>query len=221
MSKEDFSQRWEAFSWPQRLKLKQEETERMLQEDRQLFQKEMSAQQQQFEKQLEELAYRVANFHQYTDATRITKVVSIIQDIQQAFGNPSRRPACGSEAVNAAQVFVAMIERAACSQALKDFDAKAQLFNKREALFDVPRTEYDQLQKIVKDFEPYASLWLTAFDWQKWQREWLDGPLNALVRRMRRLPCSFDLLTCVVCRRRCPKKSRRTSSPQPAPWPSW
>ncbi|KAL1510265.1 hypothetical protein AB1Y20_006588 [Prymnesium parvum] len=146
--KEDFSQRWESFHWPLRLKLKQEESEKMLQEDRQLFQKEMIAQQQQFEKHLEELAYRVANFHQYTDPSRITKVVSIVHDIQQA---------------------------------LKDYEAKALVFNKRESLFDEPPTEYDQLQKIVKDFEPYASLWLTANDWQKWQREWLDGSLNALI----------------------------------------
>lgn len=66
-------------------------------------------------------------------------------------------------------------------QALKDYEAKAQVFNKREGLFDVAPTEYDQLGKIVKEFEPYASLWLTANDWHKWQREWLDGSLNALV----------------------------------------
>ena len=101
----------------------------------------------QFERHLEELAYRVANFHQYTDASRITKVVSIVNDIQQA---------------------------------LSDYEAKAQVFNKRETLFEGSATEYDQLQKIGKDFEPYASLWLTAADWQRWQREWLDGSLNAM-----------------------------------------
>ena len=62
-------------------------------------------------------------------------------------------------------------------QALKDYEAKAQIFNTREALFGEPATEYEQLAKLVKDFEPYASLWTTAADWQKWQREWLDGPL--------------------------------------------
>ena len=59
-------------------------------------------------------------------------------------------------------------------QALKDYEAKAQIFNTREALFGEPATEYEQLAKLVKDFEPYASLWTTAADWQKWQREWLD-----------------------------------------------
>ena len=50
-----------------------------------------------------------------------------------------------------------------------------------QSLFGESPTEYDQLQKIVKDFEPYSSLWLTAADWQRWQREWLDGSLNALI----------------------------------------
>ena len=53
MPKEDFTQRWEAFHWPLRLKLKQEETEKMLEEDRNLFQKEMTAQQQQVGRPLE------------------------------------------------------------------------------------------------------------------------------------------------------------------------
>lgn len=61
----------------------------------------------QFERHLEELAYRVANFHQYTDASRITKVVSIVNDIQQA---------------------------------LKDYEAKAQVFNQREVTTAHPQT---------------------------------------------------------------------------------
>ena len=38
-------------------------------------------------------------------------------------------------------------------QALKDYEAKAQIFNTREALFGEP-PEYEQLAKLVKDFEP-------------------------------------------------------------------
>ena len=56
----------------------------------------------------------------------------------------------------------------------------AQTFNKRESLFGGEATEYDALSKIVKDFEPYASLWQTANDWAGWQREWLDGPIVKL-----------------------------------------
>ena len=83
VSADDFAARWSAFHWPLKLKLKQEECERMLEEDRNLFQKEMVAQQTQFEKSLEELAYRVANFHQYTDIARVGKVTAIVSEIQQ------------------------------------------------------------------------------------------------------------------------------------------
>ena len=48
---------------------------------------------------------------------------------------------------------------------LAEYEVKAQTFNKRESLFGSEATEYDALSKIVKDFEPYASLWSTASDW--------------------------------------------------------
>ena len=119
----------------------------MLEEDRVLFQKEMNSQQTQFERAVEELAERVADFHKHTDLGRITKVVSMVRDIEKA---------------------------------LKDYEERAKTFNSREQLFSQPATEYDQLQKIVKEFEPYKDLWLVAADWQKGQREWLDGPLVQL-----------------------------------------
>ena len=114
------------------------------QEDRALFQKEMTSQQQQFERALEELQERVSEFHRHTDLSRITKVVGMVRDIEKA---------------------------------LKDYEERAAVFNKRESLFGSNATEYDQLQKIQKEFEPYKDLWLVASDWQRWQNEWLDGPL--------------------------------------------
>ena len=36
------------------------------------------------------------------------------------------------------------------------------------------------LPVIAKSFEPFRDLWLTASDWQTWQREWLDGPMADL-----------------------------------------
>ena len=81
---EDFTARWESFHWPLRLKLKQEECNKMLEEDRVLFQKEMNSQQQQFDRQVEELAERVADFHKHTDLSRITKVVGMVKDIEKS-----------------------------------------------------------------------------------------------------------------------------------------
>jgi hypothetical protein len=44
-------------------------------------------------------------------------------------------------------------------KALKDYEERAKVFNAREQLFNTGSvTEYDQLQKIVKDFEPYWAL---------------------------------------------------------------
>ena len=52
---------------------------------------------------------------------------------------------------------------------LRDYETKAQVFNKRERLFGAEESEYQALASIIKEFEPYASLWTIAADWQKWQ----------------------------------------------------
>ena len=57
---------------------------------------------------------------------------------------------------------------------------RARTFNTRESLFGAAATDYDQLAVITKNFEPYKDLWLVAHDWQRCQREWLDGPLLKL-----------------------------------------
>ena len=141
---EDFTARWETFHWPLRLKLKQEECYKMMEDDRQLFNKEMEQQQQQFDLAVAELAERVSEFGKHTDLGRITKVVAMVKDIEKA---------------------------------LKDFEERAATFNKREALFNKDATDYEILQRINKDFEPYRDMWINAAEWQKWARDWLDGPM--------------------------------------------
>jgi dynein heavy chain len=64
--------------------------------------------------------------------------------------------------------------------AIADFEAKAELFRKREALFGREGTEYDELHKVVHDFEPYALLWENAGCWQRCKKAWLDGSFLAL-----------------------------------------
>ena len=59
---------------------------------------------------------------------------------------------------------------------LKEAEQKKLLFNKREAILGSPMTDYSQLGKIVKAFEPFANLWTTAGNWTKWQSDWLEGP---------------------------------------------
>ena len=144
---EDFTGRWETFHWPLRLKLKQEECNKMLEEDRNLFQKEMSGQQTQFEKAVEKLNDKVDKFGEHTSLGAIKQVVAEVKEIEQT---------------------------------LKDYEERARTFNSREALFGQPVTEYEYLPLINKNFEPYRDLWLNSYDWQNWQREWMDGPMIKL-----------------------------------------
>ena len=59
---------------------------------------------------------------------------------------------------------------------LKEAEQKKLLFNKRESILGTPMTDYSQLGKIVKSFEPFANLWSTAGNWKQWQSDWNDGP---------------------------------------------
>lgn len=40
--------------------------------------------------------------------------------------------------------------------------------------------QYDKLNRVVKDFEPYRNLWVTASDWMKWYEGWMTDPLVAI-----------------------------------------
>lgn len=48
-------------------------------------------------------------------------------------------------------------------------------FNKREELFNIPVTDYSELDLIRQDFEPYAALWNMAFVFQSSHSAWLTG----------------------------------------------
>ncbi|TYZ61500.1 hypothetical protein PybrP1_006824 [[Pythium] brassicae (nom. inval.)] len=63
----------------------------------------------------------------------------------------------------------------AIEQKIFKADEDAKLFNSREALFAHEVTDYDEIQKIRRDFEPYAVLWKTAHGWLKEHKKWMDG----------------------------------------------
>jgi dynein heavy chain, axonemal len=63
---------------------------------------------------------------------------------------------------------------------LKEAEQQKLLFNKRESIFGTPMTDYSQLGKTIKAFEPFANLWNTASNWVNWQRDWLEGPFIKL-----------------------------------------
>lgn len=61
------------------------------------------------------------------------------------------------------------------SAKLADYSAKAKLFNAREILYGEEQTDYDELSRITKQFEPYAQLWIGIDDWRRWHVEWTSG----------------------------------------------
>ncbi|KAG9260637.1 dynein heavy chain 1, axonemal [Astyanax mexicanus] len=63
---------------------------------------------------------------------------------------------------------------------LKESQAMAQVYNNRERLFSIPVTNYDRLQKLIRDFQPFQDLWLTTSDWLRWHDGWLNNPLSTI-----------------------------------------
>jgi dynein heavy chain len=58
---------------------------------------------------------------------------------------------------------------------LKSAEEQRALFNKREAIFGQEQTDYSQLAKITKAFEPFSGLWSTAQEWAESKQAWLSG----------------------------------------------
>lgn len=40
--------------------------------------------------------------------------------------------------------------------------------------------QYDHLQKMVRDFQPFFDLWTTASNWLNWHEKWLNDPLTSI-----------------------------------------
>ncbi|PHJ26108.1 dynein heavy chain axonemal protein, partial [Cystoisospora suis] len=56
----------------------------------------------------------------------------------------------------------------------------AKLYNNRESLFGKSLTDYSRVQKLVKEFEPFSNLWITAADWARNRVQWIDGPFEKI-----------------------------------------
>ncbi|XP_029005758.1 dynein axonemal heavy chain 1 [Betta splendens] len=66
------------------------------------------------------------------------------------------------------------------SKQLKECQTMAQTYNSRERLLGLPVTNYDRLQKLVKDFQPFKDLWTTTSDWLRWHESWMNDPLSSV-----------------------------------------
>lgn len=56
----------------------------------------------------------------------------------------------------------------------------ARLFQSREGIFGRPPTEYDQILRVRKAFEPYVNLWSTAKEWTTSYEAWTKGSFLAI-----------------------------------------
>ncbi|XP_050552039.1 dynein axonemal heavy chain 1 isoform X2 [Spodoptera frugiperda] len=62
-------------------------------------------------------------------------------------------------------------------KAMKDAQDWGRILNQRQKLFGQPVVPFADLNKLVKEFEPYRNLWVTASDFLKAREVWLDNPL--------------------------------------------
>ncbi|XP_044749962.1 dynein axonemal heavy chain 1-like [Coccinella septempunctata] len=61
---------------------------------------------------------------------------------------------------------------------MKEAQETGLLLNSRQKLFGQPVVPFDDLNKLVKEFEPYKSLWVTASDWGRSYEIWMSNPLQ-------------------------------------------
>ncbi|XP_030766886.1 dynein heavy chain 1, axonemal-like isoform X2 [Sitophilus oryzae] len=60
---------------------------------------------------------------------------------------------------------------------MKEAQEFGQLLNQRQKLFGAPVVPFDNLTKLIKEFEPYKNLWTTASDWMRAYEMWMDNPI--------------------------------------------
>ncbi|XP_011707083.1 PREDICTED: dynein heavy chain 1, axonemal-like, partial [Wasmannia auropunctata] len=60
---------------------------------------------------------------------------------------------------------------------MKDCQESGLLLNERQKLFGMDVVPFEQLNKLMKEFEPYQTVWITASDWLNRQEIWMDNPL--------------------------------------------
>ena len=58
---------------------------------------------------------------------------------------------------------------------LTDAQTQVRLFNSREGLFESDVTDYEHLNRIQKNFEPYLNLWQTTKEWLELSDRWMQG----------------------------------------------
>ncbi|CAG5057893.1 unnamed protein product [Parnassius apollo] len=60
---------------------------------------------------------------------------------------------------------------------MKEAQDWGRVLNRRQKLFGEPVVPFADLNRLVKEFEPYRNLWVTASDFLKSREVWFDNPL--------------------------------------------
>ncbi|CAH2222251.1 jg992 [Pararge aegeria aegeria] len=60
---------------------------------------------------------------------------------------------------------------------MKDSQDWGRILNQRQKMFGQPVVPFADLNRLVKEFEPYRNLWVTASDFLKSKEVWFDNPL--------------------------------------------
>ena len=63
---------------------------------------------------------------------------------------------------------------------LKNAQKLAEIYRTHEAIFGMPEKDLPQLERIVRTFEPYCTLWKICGDFSNHLPEWTDGPFTEL-----------------------------------------
>ncbi|XP_060766195.1 dynein axonemal heavy chain 1 [Neoarius graeffei] len=147
LTDEDFSGKWTAMAWPNKILDQIEKVRVQHEEDEDRFQKIQLVDQSDFLERLDSLQMVIAGFSAYADIDRAHEMANEVRRI---------------------------------TKQLKECQGLAQVYNNRERLFGLPLTNYDRLQKLNRDFQPFRDLWTTTSDWQRWHDSWLNDPLSLI-----------------------------------------
>eukprot|EP00906_Rhabdomonas_costata_P002297 RCo003671 len=63
---------------------------------------------------------------------------------------------------------------------IRENKERRDLYNRREALFGIPTTQYSQITEIVKNFEPYQQLWTIVYEFSQQYPQWHEGAFQTL-----------------------------------------
>lgn len=66
------------------------------------------------------------------------------------------------------------------NERLRDCLEQSRLFSQREFLVGKDQKDYSRLQTMMKDFQPYSSLWLTTRTWFTRHEAWTTGAWEEL-----------------------------------------